>query len=41
MQKANQSVELLGELLRNEERSKGIDQHSMSALGQKQTCALQ
>jgi len=37
----DQSAELLGELLRNEERSKVIDQHSMSALGQKRTCALQ
>src|SRR5215471_1249085 len=35
----DQSAELLGELLRNEERSKVIDQHSMSALGQKRICA--
>ena len=33
----DQSAELLGELLRNEERSKVIDQHAMSALGQKHT----
>ena len=35
----DQSAELLGELLRNEERSKVIDQHSMSALGHKRTYA--
>jgi|SRR5262245_8678178 len=37
----DQSAELLGELLRDEERSNVIDQHSMSALGQGPTCAVQ
>jgi acyl-CoA thioesterase FadM len=37
----DQSGELLGELLRNEERPKFIDRHSMSALGQKETFAPQ
>jgi len=37
----DQSAELLGELLRNEERSKVVDQHSMSALGQERTYAMQ
>ena len=36
----DQGTELLSELIRDEERSKGIDRGSMSALGQKQTCAV-
>ena len=36
----DQGTELLSELIRDEERSKGIGRGSMSALGQKRTCAV-